>query len=52
VHFIHQHPKDNDIDLVHCPTEEMIADVLTKVLPPNQHMKLITAGSKKIAQVT
>lgn len=40
VHFLREHVKSKDIDIVYCPTEEMIADILTKPLPPKQHAKL------------
>ncbi|OJT10145.1 Copia protein [Trametes pubescens] len=32
-HFIHWVIKDKKIHLVYCPTEDMVADVLTKALP-------------------
>ena len=31
-HFIRDHADKEDIDIVYCPTEEMVADVLTKLL--------------------
>jgi hypothetical protein len=40
MHFIRDHLNVNNIELVHCPTEDMIADILTKALPPSQHEKL------------
>jgi hypothetical protein len=40
VHFLREHVKNKDVDIVYCPTEDMIADILTKPLPPKQHAKL------------
>jgi hypothetical protein len=40
MHFIREHLERKNIKLAHCPTENMIADILTKALPPSQHGKL------------
>ena len=40
VHFLRDHLQKNDITLIYCPTEDMIADLLTKALPIPQHRKL------------
>jgi hypothetical protein len=32
-HFIHQTVEDRSINLIYCPTDDMTADILTKVLP-------------------
>jgi hypothetical protein len=42
VHFLRDHLDKEDIALLYCPTNDMIADVLTKALPPSQHAKLIS----------
>lgn len=39
-HFLRQHLSDKKIELTYCPTEDMIADVLTKPLPQAQHHRL------------
>jgi hypothetical protein len=39
VHFLRDHLDKEDITLAWCPTEDMIADVLTKALPGAQHRK-------------
>jgi hypothetical protein len=38
-HFIHQTVEDGSITLIYCPTDDMTADILTKVLP---HWKVAT----------
>lgn len=40
-HFIREKINDGTVKLVYCPTELMIADILTKPLPPKQHMELV-----------
>lgn len=40
-HFIRENIENGIVKLVYCPTELMIADVLTKPLPSKQHMELI-----------
>ena len=39
-HFLRDHLSKGDIELVYCPTEDMIADALTKALPAAQQAKL------------
>jgi hypothetical protein len=40
-HFLREHIQKGNVTLVYCPTEVMLADALTKALPPTQHHKLI-----------
>jgi hypothetical protein len=35
-HFIRQNIEDGYISLEYCPTEEMVADILTKALPAHK----------------
>jgi hypothetical protein len=39
--FLRDHLEKLDFGLVYCPTEEMIADIQTKALPPNTHEKFV-----------
>jgi hypothetical protein len=39
LHFIRQHVEEGRIDLRYCPTDEMVADILTKALPREKHLK-------------
>jgi hypothetical protein len=39
--FIREHLEKNEVKLVYCPTELMLADILTKALPAPQHEKLV-----------
>ena len=40
-HHIRDEILQGSVTLVYCPTEDMIADILTKALPPIQHWKLV-----------
>jgi hypothetical protein len=40
-HYIRENVENGSIKLVYCPTELMIADILTKPLPPAQFWKLV-----------
>jgi hypothetical protein len=41
-HFLRDHITKGDVELVYCPTEDQIADLLTKTLPASQHWKLLS----------
>ena len=40
MYFIREHLKNKEVKLIYCPTGLMLADILTKPLPPVQHKKL------------
>ena len=42
-HFIREAIEDKVIELEYCPTEEMVADVLTKALAREHHLMLTNA---------
>jgi len=39
-HFIRDHIEKGNVEVIYCPTELQVADMLTKALPPAQHLKL------------
>ena len=39
-HFIQEQVNSGTVELKHCPTEEMVADMLTKGLPRDKFVKL------------
>ena len=39
-HFIRDHVEKEDVEVIYCPTELQVADMLTKALPPVQHQRL------------
>ena len=39
VHFLRDHLDKNDVKMLYCPTDDMIADILTKALPTTPHRK-------------
>jgi hypothetical protein len=39
VHFLRDHLDKKDVTLLYCPTEDMVADILTKALPNVSHRK-------------
>ena len=39
-HFIRERVSSKEIEVVYCPTNEMIADIMTKSLPKNTFEKL------------
>jgi hypothetical protein len=41
-HFLRDHIEKGDVELVYCPTEDQIADLLTKPLSASQHWKLVS----------
>ena len=50
MYFIREHLKNKEIKLVYCPTELMVADILTKPLPTSQHNKLVEMlGMKQLS---
>ena len=42
-HFIREKLEDGEVSLWYCPTEDMVADVLTKALAKVRHEKLTKA---------
>lgn len=41
MHFIHENVENAHVKLVWCPTDLMLADILTKALPAEQHWQLL-----------
>ena len=41
-HFIRECVQNGKIDLIYCPTEDMLADAMTKVLARDRHMDLLS----------
>jgi hypothetical protein len=49
LHFIRENVENSTIKLVYCPTELMIADILTKALPAKVHNKFVgMMGMRKL----
>ena len=44
-HFVREKVDNEDVKIVYCPTEEMIADVLTKGLSKEKHNRFIEGMS-------
>ena len=42
-HFIREKLESDEINLEYCPTEDMLADVLTKALAKDRHQRLAKA---------
>ncbi len=40
-HFVQEKIEDDIIELFYCPTDEIIADVMTKALPCQKHDKFV-----------
>jgi hypothetical protein len=40
-HFIRKHVEDHTFEIIHCPSELMLADGLTKLLPCNSFSKMV-----------
>ena len=38
-HFTRERVESGEINIIHCPTDDMWADVLTKALPKDKHVK-------------
>lgn len=50
-HFIRDHVEKRDVEIIYCPTELMVADMLTKALPAVQHKRLKRhAGVRSLSQ--
>lgn len=51
-HYIRENVENSTVKLLYCPTELMIADVLTKALPGPQHWKLVDMmGMRRLSMV-
>jgi len=42
-HFIHEHVKMGEVDIVQIPTADNLADILTKPLPRDTHLRFVIA---------
>ena len=42
-HYLHQQSEAGEIQLIHCGTNDMIADILTKALLPEKHERFVKA---------
>jgi len=47
--FTHEKIINKDIDLIHCPSKDMIADMLTKALNPQLHSHMLDLSNFKFA---
>jgi hypothetical protein len=52
VHFLRDHLHKKDAVLMYCPTEDMVADILTKALPTKAHQKFTQLmGLRSLSQI-
>jgi hypothetical protein len=51
-HYVRENVENGTIELLYCPTELMIADILTKPLPSSQHWKLVNLmGMRRLSDL-
>ena len=51
-HFLREHIEGSTVEFVYCPTELMIADILTKPLPAKQHWYLMNLmGMRRLSDL-
>ena len=51
-HFIRDHVKKHDVNVTQCPTQEMVADCMTKPLKPDLHSRTVGKTMGKSTQMT
>jgi hypothetical protein len=52
IHFIRDHVEKGTIDVQYCPTEVMLADVMTKGLAKDRHLKLLGMMGVRTCEIT
>jgi hypothetical protein len=52
VHFIRDHVEKGTINIEYCPTNDMLADLMTKGLARDRHAKLLTMMGMSTREVT
>jgi hypothetical protein len=51
-HFLRENIENKDVEFIYCPTEMMLADILTKALPREQHWNLLKLlGMRRLSEV-